>query len=277
MRKIVSLTAGLSFLLLLVSSVILYIVPPGRVAYWCDWHLLGLSKTEWGNIHVNVGWLFVVTSLLHIYLNWKAIVNYLKKSSRLRVFTKEFNVSLIITVVVAFGTQFNVPPISWSTDLGEHFKENGAEKFGEPPYGHAELSSLAILCRRMNMDVSQAMQFLRDEGMEFDSEKQAVLEVAEMNGTIPQRVYEIMQGKMSDNPVPTKKTLSLDSHPTGIGRMTLQAFCDDYGIDVSTVVSHLESCGIQASAGQKIKQIADAHQKHPQEIYEEICNSQEKE
>ena len=51
-RKITSLTALVSFLLLILNSVILYIVPQGRVAYWSDWHLWGLNKTEWGNQHI---------------------------------------------------------------------------------------------------------------------------------------------------------------------------------------------------------------------------------
>jgi hypothetical protein len=37
LRKITSLTALLSFVLMLVTSIILYIVPQGRVAYWADW------------------------------------------------------------------------------------------------------------------------------------------------------------------------------------------------------------------------------------------------
>ena len=34
LRKITSLTAGLTFIAMVVTSVILYIVPQGRIAYW---------------------------------------------------------------------------------------------------------------------------------------------------------------------------------------------------------------------------------------------------
>lgn len=40
MRKTTSLTMLLSFILLLVTPIILYIIPHGRVAYWSDWHML---------------------------------------------------------------------------------------------------------------------------------------------------------------------------------------------------------------------------------------------
>jgi len=66
MRKITSLTMLISFVLLVLTSVILYIVPQGRVAYWADWHLLGLSKSQWGNLHINLGFLFLLAGFLHL-------------------------------------------------------------------------------------------------------------------------------------------------------------------------------------------------------------------
>jgi ABC-type antimicrobial peptide transport system permease subunit len=47
-RKITSLTAGLAFLVMLLTSVILYIVPAGRIAYWADWHFVGSYKNPMG-------------------------------------------------------------------------------------------------------------------------------------------------------------------------------------------------------------------------------------
>jgi uncharacterized membrane protein YedE/YeeE len=104
-RKITSLTAGLAFIVMLVTSIILYVVPQGRVAYWADWKLWGLTKTDWGNIHINLGLLFLIALFLHIYYNWKPLINYLKdKSKRIKVFTSEFNAALIITILFVLGT-----------------------------------------------------------------------------------------------------------------------------------------------------------------------------
>lgn len=74
-RKATSLTVLLTFVLLVLTSVILYIVPHGRVAYWADWHLWGLTKTQWESFHINLGLLLLLAILLHIYLNWKVIVS----------------------------------------------------------------------------------------------------------------------------------------------------------------------------------------------------------
>ena len=57
---------------------ILYIVPQGRVAYWADWKFWGLTKTDWGNIHINLGLLFLIALFIHIYYNWKPLINYLQ-------------------------------------------------------------------------------------------------------------------------------------------------------------------------------------------------------
>ncbi len=45
MHKITSLTALISFLLLVLNSIVLYITPHGRIAYWADWRFWGLTKT----------------------------------------------------------------------------------------------------------------------------------------------------------------------------------------------------------------------------------------
>jgi len=60
-RRITSLTALLSFSFMILTAIILYIVPPGRVAYWSDWHPWGLSKTQWSNIHIILGLLLLIS------------------------------------------------------------------------------------------------------------------------------------------------------------------------------------------------------------------------
>ena len=153
-RKITSLTAALSFIVMILTSVILYIVPQGRIAYWADWHLWGLTKAQWGDIHINTGILFLIALGFHIYYNWKPLMNYLKdKAKNLKVFTKEFNVALIALVVLIIGTYCEVTPFSSILALSESIKDAAAQKYGEPPYGHAELSSLKTFAKKMGIDL----------------------------------------------------------------------------------------------------------------------------
>jgi hypothetical protein len=164
-RKITSLTAALAFILIIITSIVLYVVPQGRVAYWADWRFLGLTKTEWGNLHINLGLLFLIALVLHIYYNWKPLLSYLKdKARKMKVLTAEFNVALIITVLFMVGTYLLVPPFSWMMTLNDYFKDAGAEKYGEPPYGHAELSSLKTFAKKTGLDLTKATALLQDAG-----------------------------------------------------------------------------------------------------------------
>ena len=81
MRKVTSMTMLLSLAVLLLNSLILYVVPEGRVAYWSDWNFLGLTKGNWSEQHTTIGFLFLAAGLLHIYYNLNAITAYMKKQS----------------------------------------------------------------------------------------------------------------------------------------------------------------------------------------------------
>jgi ABC-type arginine transport system permease subunit len=171
-RKITSLTASLSFLLMVLTSIVLYIVPQGRVAYWADWRLWGLTKSDWGNIHINLGLLFLLALFLHIYFNWKPLLSYLKnKTKSLILFTPEFIVASVITVAFIVGSYFLVPPFSWVMALNNSFKDAGAEKYGEPPYGHAELSSLKTFSKKMNLDLEKSLLLLGKAGYPVENGK----------------------------------------------------------------------------------------------------------
>jgi hypothetical protein len=185
-RRITSLTALLSFTILMLTSIILYIVPQGRVAYWSNWQLWGLSKNQWGNIHVNIGILFLIAISLHIYYNWKPILSYLKNPVRqLKIFTKDFNIALILTLFVALGTYLEIPPVIWFIDVSSAIKDSAAIKYGEPPYGHAELSSLQSFCSKMQLDSVKSMTFLKTKGIIVNSEKQTIAEIASFNKKTP--------------------------------------------------------------------------------------------
>ena len=112
MKKLTSLVSLLSFIVTFLTSVILYIVPHGRVAYWSNWKLWGLTKEQWAAIHTNVGFLFLAALLFHLYFNWKPMISYLKNKARqFTLFTKEFNVALLITVLTTAGTYCGDSPL----------------------------------------------------------------------------------------------------------------------------------------------------------------------
>jgi hypothetical protein len=269
MRKVTSLTGALSFLFLVLTSVVLYIEPHGRVAYWANWHLWGLTKTQWDSIHINVGLLFLLAIILHIYHNWKGIVSYLKdKANHVKIFTKNFNIALLMTTVFILGTYVEIPPFSWVSQISESIKDSAVKKYGEPPYGHAELSSLKTLTYRMGLDLAQSMNRLKQAGVRFESEKQTIQEIAMLNKMTPQQVYLAMSpGAEMDQ---TNKLLDIPE--PGLGKRSLADICQQYKLNVPIVLRGLSDIGIKASPDMTMKKIADKNKVHPIDVYETIRN-----
>ena len=182
-----------SFALLILNSIVLYVVPEGRVAYWADWRFWGMTKSEWGDQHVTIGFLFLLAGFLHLFYNWAAVKSYLKnKAKEIKVFTMPFNFGLLITMVVAGMTYFHVPPVSLVLQLGSHFKVVGAEKYGEPPYGHAERSSLKMFSQKEGIDLEKALALLKQGGLKDSQGEATLLAIAKSNNLTPQQVFNII-------------------------------------------------------------------------------------
>ena len=266
-RRITSLSALLSFLALVTTSVILYIVPHGRVAYWADWHLWGLTKTEWSNIHMNLGLLLLISIGLHIYYNWKAILSYLKnKAKQIKVFTREFNIALILLIVFVGGTYVEIAPFKWILEINDSVKNAATKKYGEPPYGHAELSSLKVFAKKMRFDLTEAMTRLNKADISVDSEKQTLQDIATRNHLSPQQVYLAMK-PAAEVGKPGKMPLT---PPPGTGSRTLADICQEHGLNIPTITRRLAEGKIKAAADMTIKEIARKNSINPTELYDAI-------
>lgn len=263
-RRITSLTAGLSFILLLITVVVLYIVPQGRVAYWADWRLWGLTKEQWGNLHINIGLLFLLSIFLHIYYNWKALLTYLKNKARqLTVLRPEFNVALVLTALFAIGTYFELAPLSWVLEFNAHIKDRAAVKYGEPPYGHAELSSLKAFASKTGLDLTDSLKRLKRANIRFENENQSLKDIARNNGISPQRVFATMRPSAKPNPgqglPPTP--------PPGSGNKTLADFSREYRLDIQQILNGFSKNNVSAAADMTIKQIAGQNEMAPSDVY----------
>jgi uncharacterized protein DUF4405 len=269
-RKITSMTMFVSFLLLVLTSIILYIVPQGRIAYWADWHLWGLTKGEWGNLHINLGFLFLLAGLLHMYYNWAPIKAYMKNRAReLKVFTPSFNVALLLTLIVGVGTYLEIPPMSTVINFGEAIKDKAAQKYGEPPYGHAELSSLKLFTKKQGLDLDLSMELLRKAGIQFTDSKQIIAEIAAANKISPQAVYAVIK-PASGNKNAEGEIRFPDSPMAGFGNKTLAALCNEYNLMFQVVRQGLAKRGVKADAAMTIKEIAAANDKDPMAIFEDL-------
>lgn len=272
MRKITSMTMLLSLIVLTINSIILYVVPEGRIAYWADWKFLGLTKGDWGAQHTTVGVLFLIAGILHIYYNWKPIVAYMKNKTRnIKIFTGSFNVALVVTAIFVVGTYYNIPPMSTILDISESVKDSATVKYGEPPYGHAESSSLKMFTKREHLDLAQSIALLGENGISVAGPQDTLKSLAKQGNTSPQQIFEIIKpAVLTEAPTAQVSAGFPDAPVSGWGKKKLSDACDEYGLDLSYIIEELGEKGVVAQADMKIKEIATANNLEPMSIFEAI-------
>lgn len=278
LRKVTSLTTLLSFILLIITSIILYITPQGKIAYWANWSCWGIDKKEWGALHTNLGFLFLIASVIHIALNWNCIMAYLKnKAKKFKLFTIDFNISLVITLVITVMTLFSLPPINAIQTFNESLKDTAAKKYGAPPYGHAEASSLKFFCQRTGLDLNKSKEKLIEAGIRFDSDRSTIAEIAEANQMTPKQIYDAIRTKNTKGQFEIAEgsceTILHDSGSglgSGFGRKTLAELCAENNLDLQAAIGKLNEQGIEANANSKVKNIADHGNMKPSKVLDAI-------
>jgi len=267
-----------SLIILIINSVVLYVVPEGRVAHWAVWRFLGLTKGDWSSQHITVGFLFLFAGLLHIYYNWKPILAYMKDKARnIKVFSGASSVGLGLTIIFVVGTYFNVPPLSTIIDISEHFKSSAAAKYGDPPYGQAQSSSLRFFTNRVNLDLKKSMELLEAAGVSVSDEKEVLSDIAKRSGITPHQVYEIIKTATREPSQPSvehgdsSSTLT-DPPKSGMGKKTISQMCSEIGVkDCDQVIKKLGEKGIKVEADTKVKDAAAANDLGPMQIYEAMA------
>jgi hypothetical protein len=194
LRKITSLVMLLSTLILSFTGIILFIAPHGKIAFWANWQILGFTKGEYASLHNTFFVLFLLSFFLHVYFNFKAIKNYLSnKAKELVIFTKEMVIAVVLTIIFFLGTLTNIAPFSTFLSLGDDAKAYWAEIYGEPPYNHAELSSLKVFIKKTGLDEKEAVENLQKANIVFQSLEEKLIDIAKINKKSPNEIYEIME------------------------------------------------------------------------------------
>ncbi len=286
-RRVISLTMFLSFAVLAYTGIMLFLSPQGRVAYWTGWQLLGLSKDQYSQLHTTFMIIFVVAGVWHITLNWKAIKNYLRGRSReIRIFTVEFNVALLLAVLFVVGTLAGFTPwssfLTWETSIKDFWERRD----GSPPWGHAEENTLARFTRGLvdweriehdrsvRLPVEDALVALREAGLIVESESQRVIDIAKINGTTPQALTAILRSAelpaLPDEAAVTPARAGEGPFPlpyTGLGRMTLRAYCQKYDLDLDALLSLFPS-GLTVDPKRSLRDLADDLNTDPEGVIE---------
>lgn len=272
-RGLVSFLTLFGFLIMSLTGLVLYIMPAGRVAYWIHWEMIGLSKDGWGNIHILSSILFIVAGVFHIGLNWKPLMNYFKDKVRKKVkLRRELVLTSILSVWIVVSSIWPFPPLSYLLDFNAWLKSTWVtEDAYEPPFGHAELMSLGVFCRKMDIDPALAVQELRARGIRFDSDRETLEAIGLANDISPMNLFLFIK-KYEPSPVPAKlatytpESVEVEFSGTGIGNKSIRFVCEKTALDLNIARSRLAAAGIPADLDQTVKSIAESAHTQPMEI-----------
>ena len=273
-RAFTALIVLWSFIVENVTGIVLYIVPPGRIAHWTNWKLWGFTKEQWAALHTIFGYIFLIFAVIHIYYNWKPLIKYMsgKIESALR-YKKELGISLFILFWIVVSGIWSLPPLVYVSELGESIKNSWVKSPElEPPFGHAELVSLQTFCKKQRIPLDQAMKELRSSGFRVDSPKSTLTEIADSKRSSGMGVYEVIK-KLETKPeamqpgdVWTPEKIEEVFSGTGLGNKTIGQIVKEMELESGKVYRRLKEAGIDAKDDDNMKQLANEHNTTPMKI-----------
>lgn len=238
LRAFTSVLTGLSFVLMTVTGLMLFFAPACRVARETSWTVWGHDKDQWVVIHVWLSIAFVIASLIHVYLNWAALLGYFRskvhKGWALRV---EWVAALAICVVLYVGAVRGVAPFSSLMAWKETFKHDPAAA-----------------------EAGRGWRGGRMAGQNYQNQATQTLE--DQTDATP-----VSAGQQDDCGQSQIGGHGPGSVTGGMGRMTLRQFCTNEGIELSWAISQLKSKGLTVRDTMTLREIADAAGVHPRELH----------
>jgi len=253
-RAFISLGLFIALLMMLVSGVILYISPPGRVANWTDWRMIGLTKRGWQNQHTIFGFAFIILSLFHLFLiNWRAFLCYLKlKSSEGFKRPAELLAITVLSAVFGVGTYFDSQPFREIIRFGDTLSNSWEKRENQAPVPHAELMTLVQLAGQPGLggDPDLLVKKLKSAGLSVISKNQTLADIATLNGKRADEVYAA---------IAPSETARHQLQGKGFGRKTLHEIADEGGVSVTSLQSALRQKGIEAKPDSPLKSVVESN------------------
>ncbi len=228
-RSFISLFLIGSVLLEVVSGVVLYLAPSGRVAETMSWELIWLTKTQWEAVHTVFGLLWVPILATHIFLNWRPILSYLKnRATKAFAFKRELLAALTLVVFFTLGSLYNWPPVSQIMALSESmtsFWENQGRATG---------------------------YFIPDETT-LHPETATTPAAQPTNSSTP-----------AEPATPTSTTSTTSTR--GYGKYTVQSLAEQNKVELQTALKRLSDLGINAKADESLLALSGRSGKLPSEL-----------
>jgi Domain of unknown function (DUF4405) len=132
-RVFTSFILFVSTIIVTLSGVALYLAPHHRVADQTSWTFLLLDLQQWWDLHLTSMIWFMIVFGFHLFkFNWRAFWYYLGKKTRGAIRNPiEIVISILLTVILMWGTLDNWTVTNWVIDLNEWIRVEHFEKWRE--------------------------------------------------------------------------------------------------------------------------------------------------
>jgi hypothetical protein len=269
-RGFISLLTALSFIIMTVSGIILFIVPQGRIANWHDWHFLALTKGQWGDMHISTSLLFILAGLWHTWINWRALLGYFRNRQRKTLQLKpELVMAVLATVFFTLGAVYKIPPVSYVLTLNDAIKQSWIRgPQDEPIVSHAEGLPFATFVQKADIELDAALAELQRQGLRITSPNEKLADIARNNQTSPAGVYTRIEHlqKKTEAARWTPERVEERFEGKGTGKRTLSEICSENGLDNAAIVLKLAGHSIDAKPEETLKQIAERSGRVPMDV-----------
>ena len=260
-----------AFLVCVVSGFVLFISPPGRVANWTGWEVMGFGKHEWSALHTVFVTIFLVAGLFHLfYFNWKIFWSYIKQKTAGGLHYKwEFFVALAFSAVFLIGTTTKLPPIIKIVDLSEHISNSWEKKEDRPPVAHAETLTVKEFAETINQPLDNVISQLKEKGYTPTDSDQTIESLADNYNTSPNKINIIVKEKFGENPSSGK------GGGSGYGKMDLKKLTGELGLTLEEAKQRMKKAGItKVKANQTLREIGMANGISPREVFKILTQDQ---
>jgi len=197
-KKYISLFLFYTLLIGMVSGVILYIAPHGKVATYLNWTVIGLDKHQWADLHTVFGFIMLIAGFIHLYFNWRPFVGYVKSKASSLV-SRQFFITTVLTILVIAGTIYKIPPFGTIVDIGGNFKDSWEQDIRKDPEASKQIGgygrmSLQEVQKNLKLSDTQMSQILTKHDIKNDME-QKVRDIALQKDLSPSKIYELFEEK----------------------------------------------------------------------------------
>ena len=273
LRQFFSVAAAFCFAALVVTGLVLFVTPPGRVANWTGWTMAGLTKDEWGDLHVAFGLLFLISGSCHLYFNWKPLLGYFKNRRTRRFAPRvEWVLALLLACAAAFGALQDLPPFSSLLALRDRAKASWEQPARRAPIPHAELMTLPELAEKAGLSHERLLANLLVHDIAPEPGDPTLRQIAETHGLTPQGLYALALGDTAAQR-PGRGSRAEEGGARGpggrgFGRKTLSEYCAERNLSFEEALAKLQARGIEADGQTSLRDAAFAAGLRPPEIIE---------